>query len=130
MVSHFFPREMIPVEIFRRRYPQILELQSCTRGETHLSSSECKLALFVFFILTSGASVVAVHGLNSSPSRCWSKNEVVWLRDFLPAVVPSARICTFGYNAAILEDASRARIRDHAQSLLQDLSDHRQASEV
>jgi len=70
-------------------------------------------------------SIVAVHGLNSHPQRCWEKDGVFWLRDFLATSLPEARIMTFGYNSNVIDDASQMRIRGHARSLLQDLRDER-----
>jgi len=75
--------------------------------------------------LASDCSIVGVHGLNSSPGQCWSQEDKLWLRNFLPADLPNARILVFGYNSNVIHEASRARIRDHAKNLLQDLADVR-----
>lgn len=121
----------LDTESDRTRSLLTLALPSCRKEvPPHLLSEIRGIPAIGLFDTDQAHSVVAVHGLNSSPNKCWAKNNVLWLRDFLPQAIPSARICTFGYNAAILEDASRARIRDHAQSLLQDLSDYRQSNSV
>jgi predicted alpha/beta-fold hydrolase len=43
--------------------------------------------------------VVAIHGLGGSPSRSWINNEAstLWLRDFLQADFPTARVMSYGY---------------------------------
>jgi hypothetical protein len=45
--------------------------------------------------------IVAIHGLNGSPSRSWINNEAhtLWLRDFLQADFPIARVMSYGYKA-------------------------------
>jgi hypothetical protein len=39
---------------------------------------------------------------------------VLWLSDLLPSDVPRSRVVTFGYNANVVNEASRARLVDHA----------------
>ncbi len=46
--------------------------------------------------------VVAVHGLQGDAYKLWEHdNGSLWLRDFLPADVPEARIMTFAYDSAV-----------------------------
>jgi hypothetical protein len=47
------------------------------------------------------------------------KNGKLWLRDFLPAKVPDARIMTFGYNANIIGSLNNSGIMEHALALLE-----------
>ncbi|KAI9860949.1 MAG: hypothetical protein M1813_005628 [Trichoglossum hirsutum] len=62
--------------------------------------------------------VVFIHGLRADPIRNWDKDGFVWIRDALPAALLTARIMTFGYNANVVGDTARGRIRDFALQLL------------
>jgi hypothetical protein len=80
-------------------------------------------------------SIVAVHGLNGHATRTWTteKTKKFWLRDpdLLPANLKSARILTFGYNAAVaalLGRTSSDRILQHAQTLVAELVADREVS--
>jgi hypothetical protein len=42
----------------------------------------------------------------------------LWLRDFLPKVLPKARIWIFGYNANVKAQASTAGVQEQAGNLL------------
>ena len=46
----------------------------------------------------------------------------LWLRDFLPADIPNARIMSFGYNSTVAFRKSVAKIEDKALELLNHLS--------
>ncbi|KAJ3472394.1 hypothetical protein NLG97_g11025 [Lecanicillium saksenae] len=44
--------------------------------------------------------IVAIHGLNGHREKTWrAKNGVNWLRDFVPNVLPNARVLSWGYAA-------------------------------
>lgn len=45
----------------------------------------------------------------------------MWLRDFLPAHVPNARILTYGYDSALVKNSSNASIREFSQNFLEAL---------
>ncbi|KAK5735538.1 hypothetical protein LTR17_008071 [Elasticomyces elasticus] len=67
--------------------------------------------------------VVAVHGLNPGDTRShalatWTKNEKLWLKDFLPREVPTARIMIFAYNANVAFESSTAGVLEQADNLL------------
>ncbi|OJD27088.1 hypothetical protein ACJ73_01528 [Blastomyces percursus] len=70
--------------------------------------------------------VVAIHGLNGGSMSTWSRNDKLWLRDFLPSTFPSARIMTFGYNANLFADCASGRITDFANNLIAMLAAERQ----
>ncbi|KPA36732.1 hypothetical protein FLAG1_10477, partial [Fusarium langsethiae] len=65
--------------------------------------------------------VVAIHGLGGHPYKSWREGEKLWLKDFLPQDVPTARVLTFGYNASIAFTQTNSTIRDFAISLLEEL---------
>lgn len=75
-------------------------------------------------------SIVAVHGLNpkgkeNHAEKTWTKNEKLWLRDFLAPKYPHARILIFGYNSNVINDANTMDIQHHATNLLNRLESKR-----
>lgn len=67
--------------------------------------------------------VVAVHGLQGDAHKTWEHDDgSLWLRDFLPADIPFARIMTFGYDSTVAFSKSVAKIEDKALELLNQLS--------
>jgi len=42
-------------------------------------------------------SIIAVHGLGSTYPQAWTKDDKMWLKDFLPSDFPSARVLAFVY---------------------------------
>ena len=62
-----------------------------------------------------------LHGLGGSALGTFTAaNGRNWVTDpeFLPSVVPDARIFTFGYNANVFDDVVTSRVVDHADGLL------------
>ena len=82
-------------------------------GLFELSASECEKNI----------GVVAVHGLQGDAYKTWEHdNGSLWLRDFLPANIPNARIMTFGCDSTVAFSKSVAKIEDKALELLNHLS--------
>lgn len=75
--------------------------------------------------------IVAVHGLNGDPKKTWTskKNGVYWLKDCLPHDLDSARIMSFGYNAAAAFGRTTADVIDHSKNLLSSLINKREDDE-
>lgn len=66
-------------------------------------------------------SIVAIHGLDGHRDESWTtKSGVMWLKDLLPAQFPTARIITYGYDAAThgTQELSNQTIFGHAQDFL------------
>ncbi|KAF8528440.1 hypothetical protein BU17DRAFT_61112 [Hysterangium stoloniferum] len=77
--------------------------------------------------------IVAIHGLEGHREASWTAdNGSLWLHDFLPQRVPSARILTYGYDAYTQSVvASSTQILDgHAESFLARLASFRQISDT
>jgi hypothetical protein len=67
-------------------------------------------------------------GLGSLRNR--QMNEVLWLQDLLPDVVPNSRIMTFGYQSNYFKSAPKRNIANCAQELLITLKAHRETNSV
>ena len=63
-------------------------------------------------------SVIAVHGLGSEYPQTWTKDDKMWLKDFLPHDLPLARILAFVYPSESFNDPDLVDFRDLAGSLL------------
>lgn len=60
--------------------------------------------------------------------KTWQhENGSLWLRDFLPADVPFARIFTFGYESTVAFSNSVSKLEDKALDLLNQLSVERKS---
>ena len=83
--------------------------------------------------LTSPAgSIYALHGLGGDAFETWTfkksgYSDVMWLKDtnMLPAMIPRARIFTYGYNANVALNTSVSDLRDYALAFLNFVSLHR-----
>jgi hypothetical protein len=95
---------------------------------------------------------VAVHGLGANPEKTWTykpslatnsdqenswetehdekSTSTMWLKDLLPAQVPTARVLAFNYASEWLRDAPRESMRPLASRLLANLDDARQEFQV
>lgn len=105
---------------FSIRY--LAQAGSIKSSKMHLVSTRTCLTMVSDFF----SSLVFVHGLNSlgrnrHPYHTWTHaNGIFWPTDFLAEDLPSARIFVYGYNASVAnaEQMSTARIKDHADTLL------------
>ena len=75
--------------------------------------------LYLKIRLTDFDSIVAIHGLGGHPYKTWTAGKALWLRDFLPSLIPEARILTYGYDSGIAFDKSASGISDFARDLLE-----------
>ncbi|OBT67691.1 hypothetical protein VE03_03514 [Pseudogymnoascus sp. 23342-1-I1] len=69
--------------------------------------------------------IVAVQGLGSHPYWTWMRNDVNWLRDLLPQVVPDARISAWGCNTHYVGRVPQYNLLQCGSSLLRSLDIHR-----
>lgn len=81
--------------------------------------------------ITYPVDIVAVHGIAGSAYSTWThKNGSLWLRDFLPAQFPGARIFSYGYAADVLFSDEKGNIGTFASTLLEKLLRERDTVEV
>ncbi|KAI5793152.1 hypothetical protein EDC01DRAFT_630151 [Geopyxis carbonaria] len=83
--------------------------------------------------------VCAVHGLNGHAFNTWVNRELdtkadkagtMWLRDFLPAEMPLAKIMTYGYNSVLTSATTKkAEVTDFARDLLERLVEVKEGEE-
>ncbi|SLM40430.1 hypothetical protein A1O9_11900 [Lasallia pustulata] len=78
--------------------------------------------------------IIAVHGLNPTNAEfhaeaTWTVEDKLWLRDFLPPQLPSARVLLFGYNANVAFETSIAGVREQAINLLNRIASKREEAE-
>jgi hypothetical protein len=79
-------------------------------------------------------SLVAVHGLypintELNAEHAWGVNGKLWLRDFLPSRIPSARVSLFTYNSEAVFDVLTTGALECAESLLSQLQDTREVKD-
>jgi hypothetical protein len=78
-------------------------------------------------------SLIAVHGLNGHRERTWSTaSGINWLRDFIPARAPNARVLSYGYDARTHGSSSLADqfLYEHAVAFLDKLCFFRRNTKV
>ncbi|KAF8533443.1 hypothetical protein BDD12DRAFT_486815 [Trichophaea hybrida] len=72
-----------------------------------------------------GIEIIAIHGLGGNRLRSFTKDDNIWLKDFLPEnprVIPlHPKVSTFGYDASVAFGKSVSKIRDFAFQLLNEL---------
>ncbi|OCK78307.1 hypothetical protein K432DRAFT_302274, partial [Lepidopterella palustris CBS 459.81] len=78
-------------------------------------------------------SIVAIHGLNGHPETTWTaSNGAHWIRTFLSADLPNARILTWGYDADMhnKDRVSSLTLSDHARNLITNLYEKRETTKT
>jgi hypothetical protein len=78
-------------------------------------------------------SIIAIHGFDGHRIRSWTgQNGTLWLRYFLPGVVPEARVLTYGYNSYTREERSLSgqKIYQHGEDLITCIAAERQAQRI
>ncbi|KAF8522705.1 hypothetical protein BU17DRAFT_34923, partial [Hysterangium stoloniferum] len=72
--------------------------------------------------------IVAIHGFDGHREASWTAdNGQLWLRDFLPQTIPTARIWSYGYDAYTENASSQQTLHGHAKDFLAKLSMYREA---
>jgi hypothetical protein len=78
--------------------------------------------------------MVFIHGLNGHRELTWTAdNGIMWPRDLLAGVVPTARILGFGYDSrthSLSGGLAVQTVHGHSTTLLQTLSVYRRSTEV
>ena len=66
-------------------------------------------------------SIIAVTGLAGHAFGSWRSRDgsCMWLRDFLPKSIPTARIITYGYDTKLPGSQSTASILELSKKLLE-----------
>ncbi|KAN0098199.1 hypothetical protein V8E51_013862 [Hyaloscypha variabilis] len=72
--------------------------------------------------------IVAIHGLGGDWEGTWTDDTTgkMWLKDFVPQAMPSARVLSFGYDSEYALSNTVADIDDAARSLIDRLDGERQ----
>ena len=72
-------------------------------------------------------SIIAVQGLGADPYYTWvhKQTEVLWLRDFLPKLIPHVRIATYSYRSDWRKANIETSVRECGEQLLNVLLQHR-----
>lgn len=110
-----------------------IKSKSSNENENRESTKHEKIGLFVLFEPPHGVhaniDIVAVHGLLDDPFHAWEGGGRNWLCDegFLPHLIPSARIMTYGYNSTVALSQSIAGIDQFAETLLNLLEQERRS---
>lgn len=81
--------------------------------------------------LISSFSIIFVHGLGGDAFQTWTvENNHMWPKDFVPQILPKARVMTFGYDSKWAFSPSTADINDFARDLLHRLRSKRWSAKV
>lgn len=77
-------------------------------------------------------SIVVVHGLAAHPLGSFRsrKGNEVWIRDFLPSDVPSARVLLYGYDSQLVKSSPKVSIGDLAKALVEEVVTFRRETSV
>ncbi|KAF7915832.1 uncharacterized protein EAE98_010912 [Botrytis deweyae] len=74
--------------------------------------------------------IVFVPGLGSHPIGSFKGKNSVWIREFLPKDLPSARILAYGYDTSILDKNAKHSIPDLAKAFLSSVRAFRSATKA
>ena len=66
-------------------------------------------------------SIIAVQGLGSNYPLTWTKDDTMWLKDFLPDDFPQARLLAFVYPSGAFVDRDSVDFRALGGSLLRSI---------
>jgi hypothetical protein len=83
-----------------------------------------------FSTFSNSFSIIAVHGLQGDAYETWADGSKIWLRDFLPSQVPSARIMSYGYDSIVAFSKSISGIDEFAADLLARVCCKRNSAQV
>lgn len=64
--------------------------------------------------------IVFVHGLSGHRRATWTKDSILWPQELLPTDIPSARVITFGYEAAVIDlnnEVTQSTMETHAADI-------------
>lgn len=77
--------------------------------------------------------IIAIHGLNGTREGTWTDRDtkINWLchKDFLPKIIPNARVLSFGYNSKSYFNSGNPGVNDFASELLASISTSRKTPE-
>ncbi|KAK6601697.1 ankyrin repeat-containing protein [Botrytis cinerea] len=74
--------------------------------------------------------IVFVPGLGSHSIGSFKGKDSIWIRDFLPKDLPSARILAYGYDTSILDKNAKHSISDLAKAFLSSVRAFRSATKA
>ncbi|KAJ9130493.1 Tetratricopeptide-like helical domain protein [Pleurostoma richardsiae] len=76
--------------------------------------------------------IIAVHGLGSHAIGAFKAkdNNSVWLRDFLPKDIPTARMLVYGYDTTITDKDAKYSIKDLGRAFLDSYKAFREATQT
>ena len=90
-------------------------------------------ATYVSIHLTDGShSIIAVTGLDGHAIGSWKAkgSSDVWLRDWLPMDIPSARVILYGYETALKNSKSKASVEELGQMMFENVTTFRKDTGV
>lgn len=74
--------------------------------------------------------IISIPGLGSHPIGSFKGEDGVWIREFLPEDLPSARILAYGYDTSILDRNTKQSISDLAKAFLSSIRAFRSATKT
>ncbi|TEY64682.1 hypothetical protein BOTCAL_0144g00180 [Botryotinia calthae] len=74
--------------------------------------------------------IISVPGLGSHPIGSFKGKDGIWIRNFLPKDIPSARILAYKYNTSIINRNTKHSISDLAKAFLNTIRAFRSATQI